>query len=115
MLAHIAVLSKFYGVLTYKIGAGEIDDIGLLEKVHLRDVFGERLAGKPAGELVALARADHDQTARYLRIAAPAELRRTAADGMGGVLSAEEVARLALVSHLETHLDQLERALNRTG
>src|SRR6201984_1373477 len=44
-LAHIAVVSKFYGVLVHRIAAGKLDDMNLLEAVNMRDT-----AGRPMGE-----------------------------------------------------------------
>src|SRR5713226_5754295 len=41
LLAHIAVLSKFYGVLVHKISHGQMTELDLLENVNLRDVVGE--------------------------------------------------------------------------
>src|ERR1700682_3099601 len=44
VLAHIAVLSKFYGVLVHKISSGQVTELDLLENVNLRDVVGEQMA-----------------------------------------------------------------------
>ena len=44
LLAHIAVLSKFYGVLVHKISSGQMTELDLLENVNLRDVVGEQMA-----------------------------------------------------------------------
>jgi hypothetical protein len=111
ILAHIAVLSKFYGVLTYQIGSGRLTELGLLENVHLRDVMGSELAKSPPAQLVEMALADQRRTLEYLRSAAPGDLRRECiADGRWR-FTAEDMARRPLVAHLELHLDQLERAL----
>ena len=48
-----------------------------------------------------------------LRAANPSSLRRTATQENGEPISAEEVARLPLINHLEMHVDQLERAVSR--
>jgi hypothetical protein len=112
VLAHIAVLSKFYGMLTYKIGSGQLTELDLLGNVHLRDVLGEQLATKPPGELLQMALTDHRRTVEYLRSAdASAMRRRCVLDGGRAVMRAEDVAREALVGHLELHVEQLERAL----
>ncbi len=111
VLAHIAVLSKFYGVLTHRIGTGALTELDLLGNVNLRDVLGEQMAKLPPGELVASALADHRRTLEYLRRAPAGDLRRTARLSHGGEMSAADVARLALCAHLETHLRQLEASL----
>jgi hypothetical protein len=113
LLAHIAVLSKFYGVLVHKISSGQMTDIDLLENVNLRDVVGEQMAQIPPPELLQMALSDQARTLKLLRAAEPASLRRQARQENGELMSAIEVARLPLVNHLEMHVDQLERALSR--
>jgi hypothetical protein len=111
LLAHIAVLSKFYGVLVHKISSGQMTDIDLLENVNLRDVAGEQMAQIEPAELLQMALSDQARTLKLLRAAEPASLRRQAKQENGELMSAIEVARLPLVNHLEMHVDQLERAV----
>jgi hypothetical protein len=111
VLAHIAVLSKFYGVLVHKISSGQMGELDLLENVNLRDVVGEQMAQIEPAELLRMALADHTRTVKLLRTAEPSSLRRKAKLENGEVMTAEEVARLPLVNHLEMHVDQLEREL----
>ena len=111
LLAHIAVLSKFYGVLVHKISSGQMSEIDLLENVNLRDVVGEQMAQIEPAELLQMALSDQARTLKLLRGAEPASLRRQAKQENGELISAIEVARLPLVNHLEMHLDQLERAV----
>ena len=111
ILAHIVVVSKFYGVLVHRIASGKISDFGLLENVNMRDVAGRQMAELPPEELVRMARADQERTIATLRGMDAASLRRTARIDDGTEMSADEVARLPLVSHLETHLAQLEKEL----
>jgi hypothetical protein len=111
LLAHIAVLSKFYGVLLHKISSGQMSEIDLLENVNLRDVVGEQMAQIEPAELLRMALTDQARTLKLLRTIEPASLRRKARMENGELMSAEEVARLPLVNHLEMHVDQLEREL----
>ena len=113
ILAHVAVLSKFYGMLTYKVATGAIEDLDLVGNVHLRDVLGDQISRLPVARLVEMAQGDHRRTVDYLRQARGADLRRSVRLSHGGELSAGDIARLALVSHLEQHLLQLEVALER--
>jgi hypothetical protein len=113
LLAHIAVLSKFYGVLVHKISSGQMTEIDLLENVNLRDVVGEQMAQIEPAELMQMALNDQARTLKLLRTADPASLRREARQENGELMSAIEVARLPLVNHLEMHLDQLERETSR--
>jgi hypothetical protein len=111
LLAHIAVLSKFYGVLVHKISSGQMTEVDLLENVNLRDVVGEQLAQIEPAELLRMALNDQARTLKLLRTVEPASLRRQARQENGELMSAIEVARLPLVNHLEMHMDQLERAV----
>lgn len=111
ILAHIAVVSKFYGVLVHRISSGKMSEFGLLENVNLRDVAAKQISALPVDELIRMARTDQERTIETLRKAEPASLRRSVRIDDGTQMSAEEVARFPLVSHLETHLDQLEKEL----
>jgi hypothetical protein len=56
--------------------------------------------------------ADHRRTVEYLRSADAAAMRRECVvDGGRAVMRAQDIAREALIGHLEIHVDQLERAL----
>jgi hypothetical protein len=111
ILAHIAVLSKFYGSLAYRIAGGKLEELDLLSNVQLRDVIGEQTAQQPVSALMAQIEADHRRTAGFLRSTTAKALQRRIPVGNGHTISAEEVARLILCAHLEIHLAQLERAL----
>jgi DinB superfamily len=111
VLAHIAALSKLYGMLTYRIGSGALTEFELMPMVNQRDSAGAALAQLPTAELAAMIQADHRRTLEYVRSAAPDDLRRKCALGQGREMSAGEVLRLALVAHVEQHVKQLEAAL----
>jgi hypothetical protein len=111
LLAHIAVLSKFYGVLVHKISSGQMSEVDLLENVNLRDVVGEQMAQIEPAELLRMALADQARTLKLLRSVEPSSLRRRARLENAETTTAEDVARLPLVNHLEMHVDQLERSL----
>ena len=111
LLAHIAVVSKFYGVIVHKISSGQMTELDLLSYVNLRDVVGEQMAETEPAELLRAALADQARTAKLLRGIDDAALRRKATLTTGGTISAEHVARLPLINHLESHVEQLERSL----
>ena len=113
LLAHIAVLSKFYGVLVHKISSGQMTELDLLENVNLRDVVGEQMAQIEPAELLRMALSDQARTLKLLRSTEASSLQRTATQENGEPITAEEVARLPLINHLEMHVDQLERAISR--
>jgi tetrahydrodipicolinate N-succinyltransferase len=112
VLAHIAVLSKFYGVLFHKIASGKMTELELLSNVNLRDVMDEQMAKVDPAELLRMVLEDHSRTIKALRAADAASLRREAKVDGQDVISAEQMVRLPLISHLELHIDQLERALD---
>lgn len=112
-LAHIAVVSKFYGVLVHRIASGKLDDMNLLEAVNMRDSAGRQMAELEPGELARLAVADQQRTIRTLREVDPSSLERSARIDDGTSMTAEQVARMPLVTHLEMHVEQLEKMLSR--
>ena|SRR5712692_2960672 len=111
VLAHVAVLSKFYGVLVHKISSGQIGEVDLLANTTLRDVAGEQMAELEPPELLRMVLADHARTVNLLRTVQATSLRREAKTEDGGAVSAEFLARFPLINHLEEHVDQLERSL----
>ena len=113
ILAHIAVVSKFYGVLVHRIASGKLDDMNLLEAVNLRDAAGRQMSQLSPGELVRMSVADQQRTVQALRAAGAGDLQRVARVDDGVSMTAEEVARLPLVTHLEMHIEQLEKMLGR--
>ena len=111
VLAHIVVLSKFYGVIFHKVSSGKMTELDLLNNVGLRDAMDEQMAQIEPGELIRMALDDHARTIKGLRAADAASMRRVVKVDRGETMTAEEVARLPLISHLELHIDQLMRAL----
>ena len=113
ILAHIAVVSKFYGVLVHRIASGKLDGMNLLEAVNMRDSAGRQMAELEPDELVRQAVADHQRTIKTLREVDPSSLERSARIDDGTSMTAEQVARLPLITHLEMHVEQLEKMLSR--
>jgi hypothetical protein len=111
ILAHIAVLSKFYGTVVYRVGSGKLSQLELLEAVQSRDPAGEQLSTLPPDQLLEMVQRDHQRTIAYLRGADAAAMLRRAVLYEGFSMSAAEIAQLPLCAHLEIHLDQLERTL----
>jgi len=111
VLAHIAGLSKFYGVIIHRIASGQMTEVDLLAGTNLRDTTIEQMAEIEPAELLRTTLADHARTVKVLRTVEAASLRREAKDSSGGSVSAEFLARYPLINHLEEHVDQLERSL----
>jgi|SRR5579859_2358802 len=111
VLAHIAGFSKFYGVLVHRMVSGKVTDVNFLQATQMRDGSIDQMADMEPGELLRMALTDHARTVDELRTVDPASLRLKASLPDGGTMSAEEVARLSLVVHLEDHVTQLEKSL----
>jgi hypothetical protein len=111
ILAHIAVLSKFYGVMVHRISSGQLTEVDMLANTNLRDVAGEQMAAIEPAELMRMIAADHARSANLLRTTDAASLRRGAKLPSGETVTAEFLARYPLINHLEEHVEQLERAL----
>jgi hypothetical protein len=111
VLAHIAGLSKFYGVIIHRISSGQVDEVDLLSGTNLRDAAVEQLAQVEPSELLRNTLADHARTVKLLRTVEAKSLRREVNDAGGESVTAEFLARYPLINHLEEHVDQLERSL----
>jgi hypothetical protein len=111
ILAHIAVVSKYYGILVHRIASGKLGDMNLLEAANMRDAAGRQTAELSPDELVSQTLADHERTLKTLRESDVVSLERTARMDDGTAMTAEEVARLPLITHLEMHVEQLEKIL----
>lgn len=111
VIGHVVALSKLYGMMTYKVGTGAMTEFDLLAMIGLRDPTAQSLLSMPPAELAAMAQADHRRSADYLRRATAEELERRVDLGPLGTLSAGEIARLALVCHVEQHVRQLREAI----
>ena len=114
VLAHLAVVSKFYGVLVHRIASGQLEDLNLLDAVNMRDAAGKQMSELEPAELVRMILADHERSIKVLRTASTSSLRRSARADDGTTMTAEEVARLPLVTHLEMHIEQLVKVLSET-
>ena len=80
----------------------------------MRDAAGKQMSELEPAELVRMTLADHERTIKTLRTTSTSSLRRSARADDGTTMTAEEVARLPLVTHLEMHIEQLEKVLSET-
>ena len=110
ILAHIAVLSKAYGVFSYFIATGRLTDLALGDVINQRDAEGDKYMAMTCAEIAAEATAQHERTLKFLDGASLEDLRRECRVERG-TITAEYVVRLPLVAHLEQHVEQLEKAL----
>lgn len=113
VLAHIVSFSAFFSDLACKAGSGETTEIDMVHVLQQRDAMGMHNVMHPVAELVVMAQADHRRARDWLLTADTADLQRRVSLGAIGSMSAEEVARLILCTHVEEHVEQLEAALSR--
>ena len=111
VLAHIAVLSKFYGVMVHKISSGQMTELDVLNFVNMRDIAGDQTAQQDPDDILRAALADQARTLKLLRSVDAVALSRTVKLQDGSIVSAEHVARLPLINHLESHIEQLDQRL----
>src|SRR5216683_1546799 len=83
VLAHIAGLSKFYGVIIHRISSGQVDEVDLLSGTNLRDAGVEQLAQVEPSELLRNTLVDHARTVKLLRTVEAKSLRREVKDSGG--------------------------------
>jgi hypothetical protein len=114
ILAHIAILSRAYGVFAYMVGNGRLAELELGPVISQRDVVGEEMAQRPVQEIMAEIRRQHERTLTFLESATAEQLRRTCKTE-NGEITAEHLVRVPLVAHLEQHVGQLEEALAKSG
>ncbi|MEA2645216.1 MAG: hypothetical protein QOE92_299 [Chloroflexota bacterium] len=111
VLAHVAVLSRAYGVFAYMIANGRLREMDLGAIISQRDAYGEELAARPIPEIVAEAVKQHQRTLKFMA-SATTEQFKTRAKTEHGDIPVDHILRLPLVVHLEDHLDQIERLLD---
>jgi uncharacterized damage-inducible protein DinB len=110
VLAHIAVLSRAYGVFGYMVAKGRLTELKLEDVITQRDTLGAELAARPVAEILAEIDRQHQRTLEFLAEATPEELKRSVRVEHGEI-TAEHLVRVPLVAHLEQHVAQLEEAL----
>ena len=112
VLAHIAVVSKGWGVLAYLIAKGRLQEVDATTVITQRDTLGsEMMQLSPAG-IAREAVTAHQRTIAYLETAPMAEFTAPVRWDLGQT-SADHIFRTILVGHLELHVAQLERMLQR--
>ena len=110
ILAHIAVLSRAYGVFSYMIGTGRLTELNFGDVIGQRDVEGDKYMAMSSADIAAEATRQHERTLKFLAGATTEQLLRECRVE-SGTITAEYVVRLPLVVHLEQHLAELEKAL----
>jgi hypothetical protein len=110
VLAHISVFTGFFGWLAYTIAKGRPVEVDLIEALKQRDLVGSQAAELPPAEMAETIRSNMERTISFLEKATPDELRNEI-DYLARRMRADDIVRISLCAHLETHLRQMRDAL----
>jgi hypothetical protein len=110
VLAHIAVVSKGWGVLAYLIAKGRLREVEAATVVTQRDPLASELMPLAPLDIAREAATSQQRTIAYLE-SAPMEEFTAPVHWERGPTTADHIFRTILVGHLELHVSQLERML----
>jgi hypothetical protein len=109
-LAHMVTSSQYFGWLAHQV-ASKKEELGdILEMLKLRDVVSGEAAQLPVETLNKQFRQNIERTIRFIE-KTPYEALRTKFDYVGLELSVEDLIRIPLCSHLESHIEQIRASL----
>lgn len=110
-LAHMATTSNFFGWLVHEVATKEeVDTSGILEMIKLRDIVTTDAVQLPPEALVKQLRDNVEKTIEFVETVPYADLRKTF-DYVGRTMSAEDILRIPLCGHLESHIEQMRNAI----
>jgi hypothetical protein len=112
-LAHMATTAQFFGWLANQVASKKELEGNLIEMLKLRDVVSNDAAQMPVDELVTELHKQVDQTISFLETVDYDDL-RTPFQYVGRTMTAEDLVRVPLCAHLESHVAQMREAISRT-
>lgn len=110
VLAHMATSAQYFGWMTNKVLKGE-DTGEILQMLRMRDTVNAQAAAQGADKLAAQLSENLERTVALVEAADPMDLRKTF-DYVGVQMSAEDLVRIPLCAHLETHIEQMKQRLD---
>lgn len=110
-LAHMVTSAGYFGWLIYQVASKKGDVGDVLGMLKMRDVVSNDAAQSPPETLAKQLRESIERTIGFVR-SVPYEDLRTTFDYVGMPMSAEDVIRIPLCSHLESHIEQIRSALD---
>lgn len=111
-LAHMATTSQFFGWLASEVSKKGDETGDPLEMIKMRDIVGNQAVELPIGELAKQLRENLERTIKFIGKVGYEDLRKTF-NFVGHRLSGEDVIRIPLCGHLESHIEQIREALAR--
>ena len=109
-LAHMVTSSQYFGWLAHQVASKKGDPGDILEMLKLRDVVSGEAAQLPVETLSDQFRENIERTIRFIE-KTPFEDLRTRFDYVGRDMTAEDLIRIPLCAHLESHIEQIRAAL----
>lgn len=109
-LAHMATTAQFFGWLASHVASKKEMEGSLTEMLKLRDVVSNDAAQMPVEELVNELRKNLEQTISFLETVGYDDL-RTPFQYVGRTMTGEDLIRVPLCAHLESHVAQIREAV----
>lgn len=109
-LAHMTVSAGFFGWLVHEIATKKQTEVDLLGMLKLRDVTGAEAAEQAPEALARQLRESIERTIRFLE-SVPYDDLRTSFKYVTQEMTAEDVIRIPLCSHLEEHIEQIRQTV----
>lgn len=109
-LAHMATSSQFFGWLANEVSQKGDETGDPIEMIRMRDIVGNQAAELPVEELAKLLQENLERTIKFIE-KVPYEDLRKSFNFVGTRLSGEDLIRIPLCAHLESHIEQAREAL----
>ncbi|MCA1839370.1 MAG: DinB family protein [Actinomycetota bacterium] len=108
-LAHMVTSSQYFGWLIHQIATKQ-EPGDILSMLQMRDAASSQAVNQPIDDLVDQFRTNIERTIAFIEKVDYLELRATF-DYVGIQMTGEDLVRIPLCSHLESHIEQMQEAL----
>jgi len=105
-LAHMVTSSQYFGWLAHQVAVKKGDSGDIFEMLKMRDAVTSQAADQPADVLSKQLRDNLERTSAFVEKVSVDDL-RTKFDYVGRELTVEDLIRIPLCAHLESHIDQI--------
>ena len=109
-LAHMATSTQFFGWLASEASKKGDETGDPLEMIKMRDIVGNQAIELPIEELAKQLRGNLERTIQFIEKVDYEDLRKTF-NFVGHRLSGEDVIRIPLCGHMESHIEQIRAVL----
>ena len=109
-LAHMATTAQFFGWLVHEVVTKKEIDVDIVGMIKLRDIVTNDAADLPPKDLAGQVRQNIERTIHFIKDV-PYDDLRVRFQYVGRELTAEDVIRIPLSAHLESHIRQMKAGL----